>query len=157
MASLVALAMYTNVRVPYETLVEDWLRLLESEINFASRMKKPSAVMNATEDKLEEKFETKSCVSLSKFYFYVSKIFEWLHIVKNKPNFGQCPICLELMYSAARMTDCAHIFHAHCLRKSLEVVGDSCPMCRNPVLDSLNQDDEEDTPYSEMAYWQQHI
>ena len=130
--------MYTNIRVPYEVLLDEWCRPLEIELNFANKMKRPTTTNHKTEEK------------------FVQKLFNRIKFLKSNPNFGQCPICLEEMSSAARITDCAHIFHAHCLRKSLELVGDSCPMCRNPILDGLVKE-EQDIQYYEAAYWQQHI
>ena len=91
---------------------------------------------------------------LPSFCSYLQQVFTYYF--PPQVSFGQCPICLEDMWSAARITACAHIFHAHCLRKSLEVVGDACPMCRKPILANLYHEEQE-MDYSEAAYWQQHI
>ena len=144
--------MYTNIRVPFEGLQEDWCQPLEREINFASKMKKPKSI---TKIKGQDKFTGLS--GLQSLMEHARWICTRLNIFKCTSSFGQCPICLEDMYSAARTTDCAHIFHSHCLRKSLEVIGDSCPMCRNPILDSLLSEEERYIQDSEFAYWHQQM
>ena len=125
--------MYTNVRTPCQVLLVEWCQPLEKEINFGKRMIRPTPALNTTHYKSKEKYESR----LPRMMSHIQEIFRRLNIIQRNPSFGQCPICLEDMYSAARITDCAHIYHAHCLRKCLRVIGDSCPLCRNPILDSL--------------------
>ena len=148
-ATLSGLAMYTNIRIPFESLQEEWCNPLERELNFASRMKKPSIQFQENNKKENSKAYLANIIS------FPLKLMAKLLYLNNNPCFGQCPVCLEGMYSAARITDCSHTFHAHCLRKSLEVIGDSCPMCRKPVLDSLLG--EEEIQNSEFSYWHQQM
>ena len=146
--------MYTNIRVPFESLQEEWCQPLEREMNFASRMKKPKPNLSTN---ITFKTQDVEKSRLQRITSYTLGIFERLRPFKVPLNFGQCPICLEDMHSAARITHCAHIFHAHCLRKSLEIIGDSCPMCRNPILDSLLGQEVRDIQNSEFAYWHQQM
>ena len=148
-ASLSGLAMYTNIRVLFEYLYEDWCQPLERELNFASNMKRPKRSNNP------ERFESYR----QEILHYIRIILTKASIIKENVCFGQCPICLEDMYSAARTTECSHIFHAHCLRKSLELIGDSCPMCRKPILDSLigKEDVNDLLQYTDIAYWHQQM
>ena len=148
-AILTGLAMYTNIRIPFEALQEKWCNPLERELNFANKMKKP--YVQCEETNLKE--NSKSCKD--NIFSCAFNFFGRLLNFKNSPCFGQCPICLEGMHTAARITECSHTFHAHCLRKSLEIIGDSCPMCRKPVLDSLLG--EEQFQSSEFAYWHQQM
>ena len=141
--------MYTNIRIPFEAVHEEWCRPLERELNFASKMKKP--MLQFHRYNFKEAPET----NLQRIGSYVQSFLRRLTGLKGNPCFGQCPICLEEMYSASRITDCSHTFHAHCLRKSLEIIGDSCPMCRKPILDSLLG--EEEIQSSEFAYWHQQM
>ena len=147
--TLTGLAMYTNIRIPFEACQEEWCHPLERELNFASKMKKPMLQFHT----LNLKETTESI--LHRIGGYTQSFSKRLIGFKGNPCFGQCPICLEGMYSAARITDCSHTFHAHCLRKSLEIIGDSCPMCRKPILDSLLG--EEEIQSSEFAYWHQQM
>ena len=42
---------------------------------------------------------------------------------------AQCPICLEDTLNAV-LTPCQHPFHSFCLRRSIEMNGATCPICR---------------------------
>ena len=148
-ATLTGLAMYTNIRIPFEAVHEEWCRPLERELNFASKMKKPEINVQAINSKDNSK------LNLEKIFLFIPNFLGQLIPLKGNPCFGQCPICLEGMYSAARITNCSHTFHSHCLRKSLEIIGDSCPMCRKPILDSLLGNEQ--IHASEFAYWHQHM
>ena len=56
-------------------------------------------------------------------------------LFKNDRFTCQCPICLEMTCSPA-VTRCRHAFHSSCLKKCLEIGGESCPMCRQPIFSS---------------------
>lgn len=51
----------------------------------------------------------------------------------SRSDAGQCPICLENM-RICRITPCGHIFHSHCLRKSLQSGFGKCPICRHQLI-----------------------
>ena len=148
-ATLTGLAMYTNIRIPFEALQEKYCNPLERELNFANKMKKPS--IQSQEINLKENYKSNCGNIFSCIVNFAGRLVSF----KNSRCYGQCPICLEEMHTAARITECSHTFHAHCLRKSLEIIGDSCPMCRKPVLDSLLG--EEQLQSSEFAYWHQQM
>ena len=151
-ATLTGLAMYTNIRIPFEAVHEEWCRPLERELNFASKMKKPEIKVQAHNSKENSK------MNLKRIFSFIPNFLVQLIPLKGNPCFGQCPICLEGMYSAARITDCSHTFHSHCLRKSLEIIGDSCPMCRKPILDTLLGSEQIQTSeFDVLAYWHQHM
>lgn len=148
-ATLTGLAMYTNIRIPFEALQEKYCNPLERELNFANKMNRPS--IQSQETNLKENYKSNSGNIFLCIFNFVGRLITF----KNSPCYGQCPICLEGMHTAARITECSHTFHAHCLRKSLEIIGDSCPMCRKPILDSLLG--EEQLQSSEFAYWHQQM
>lgn len=47
-----------------------------------------------------------------------------------------CPICLQTL-ERARVTKCAHLFHAECLRKCCKVTN-LCPLCKTKLRDIPN-------------------
>ena len=153
---LAAIAMFTNIRVPFDTLQEEWCKPLEKELNFAGRMKKPAMSLRRCSEHHDSDEGRKSRVIM--IISYMKRFLVKIKLMHSNHRYGQCPICLEDMFSAARVTGCSHIFHAHCLRKSLEIIGDTCPMCRNPIMDSLMEKQEnEDIQYSEFSYWHQQM
>jgi len=43
-----------------------------------------------------------------------------------------CPVCLDEMH-VARITNCGHVFHSHCLRQCL-LRSPTCPCCRAKIM-----------------------
>ena len=45
-----------------------------------------------------------------------------------------CPICLDAIKDdCVQLSLCSHKFHAECIEKTLDHLGESCPMCRASV------------------------
>jgi hypothetical protein len=52
-----------------------------------------------------------------------------------------CPICLEDDPLDRTLYDCGHRFHSECVFKWLDE-NNSCPVCRHPILPSVEFDDQ---------------
>jgi len=62
-------------------------------------------------------------------------------------EFPDCPICFDSISMVnVTVTTCGHVFHSSCVFEALDH-GDSCPMCRNKLIDNgevQDGDEEED-------------
>jgi hypothetical protein len=50
------------------------------------------------------------------------------------------------------ITDCGHKFHTNCLLTNISQNGFNCPYCRDMMLDSLNNNEEDDNNIDEDIY-----
>ncbi|CAF1267618.1 unnamed protein product [Rotaria sordida] len=61
----------------------------------------------------------------------LAKFFETENCVKYEEYYGECPICLDSMWSKdATITKCHHVFHQQCL---LQLLTPICPICRENI------------------------
>jgi L-lysine 2,3-aminomutase len=58
----------------------------------------------------------------------------------------ECPICMDNIDLNKNyvITDCGHKFHTNCLLTNISQNGFSCPYCRDIMLDSIKDIDDED-------------
>ena len=62
-----------------------------------------------------------------------------------------CPICMETINTNINCvtTECGHLFHTNCLFKSFNTNNSGCPLCRQALVESSNDDDDEESLFSE--------
>jgi hypothetical protein len=59
---------------------------------------------------------------------------------------NECPICMETIDSNKNIiiTDCGHKFHCKCMMENIRHNGFGCPYCRHKMINSIEDEEEED-------------
>lgn len=63
-----------------------------------------------------------------------------------QPESNECPICMDIVDNNKNyvITECGHIFHAHCIMTSIAHNGFNCPCCRTTMAQAKPSDDDDD-------------
>ena len=63
-----------------------------------------------------------------------------------------CPICLDKINHTNRIiTSCGHHFHASCLINNVLLSRNTCPCCRQPIMDNRSEEDTSSEDYGGLA------
>ena len=124
---LVALAVYTNLYVPFNRLNAEILGPLEQEIQGMQAFRSPTQVDNS-----EFRNQSRKKKNLSQWWNIKTAASHVCFQEELRKAGSMCPVCLEEMH-VCRITPCGHVFHAHCLRQCL-TRSTACPYCRAKIL-----------------------
>ena len=63
----------------------------------------------------------------------------------------QCPICNEQLIEGVIVLRCGHRFHNECIENALRAGYNNCPLCRTPIVEPEEQEQDEEEQAPEMA------